>query len=62
MPNVCSGNSSDYMYDEDDEIMDLLSDDETDKSNENDTVVVRLKRHFFFFLSIFEHYSRRKQF
>ena len=46
MPNVCSGNDTDYMYDEDDEddeIMDLLSDDETDKSNENDTIVVSVK-------------------
>ena len=43
MSNVCSGNDTDYMYDEDDEIMDLLSDDETDKSNENDTIVVSVK-------------------
>ena len=43
MSNVCSGNDTDYMYDEDDEIMDLLSDDETDKSNENDTIAVSVK-------------------
>ena len=46
MPNVCSGNDTDYMYDEDDEIMDLLSDDETDKSNENDTIAVSVKDMF----------------